>query len=194
MAASSWLQLVSTGLRLGLAGFKFCCQLGCYNEGDRSCDVCSAPFCYGHLTLNIDDDNVLLQSLCRECYTEGVESGEVQPYEVRTADSGRAASSSGDAAPVPPTEPDLAQVVKEEIDSDVDNPWKELKTAQELYTDAAAEMTKAEADYDAYISRRANVSMPTLQQVRGIGARMRQFSGTSRKRKSSVPIKRTKSV
>ena len=97
---------------------------------------------------------------------------------------------------VPLAEPDLVQVKKEEIDSDVDDPGQtpSLKTAQEEYDDAAAEMTKAEADYDAYVSRRENVSMPTLQQVRGIGARMRQFSGTSRKRKSSVPIKRTKSV
>ena len=147
------------------------------------------------MTLNIDDDNVLLQSLCRECYTEGVESGEVQPYEVtRTADSGRAASSSQDAPAVPEAKQEVEPVVKEEIDTDDDAPGiQPPKTAKEQYDDAAAEMTRAEAEYDAYVNRRRTTG-PTVQQVRGIGARMREFSGASRKRKSSVPIKRTKSV
>ena len=107
-----------------------------------------------------------------------MDSGEVQPYEVtRTADSGRAASSSQDAPAVPEATQEVEPVVKEEIDTDDDAPGtKTLKTAKEQYEDAASEMTRAEAEYDAYVSRRRSTG-PSVQQVRGIGARMREFSG-----------------
>ena len=208
----------------------FCCALNCYEEADRECDNCLATFCYRfHLKLNIDADNVLLQALCQQCYAEGVNSGEVQPYEVRrTADSGRAASSSQDASSVQNRlESWIVNMVnKEEIDTDDDAPVRKTpRTVRERQDDDARD----EAEYEAYRQRRAETprrvigaktrvigargrassggrlgpsaegdrdwerSRITPAQVRATRARMREFSGESRKRKASVPIRRTRS-
>ena len=141
-----------------------------------------APFCNKHMLLNIDG-NILIQALCRLCYTEGVNTGKFPQYEFsRTTDFGRAASSSQDTPAVPDEE-----VVKEEIDTDDDAPGSTFMTKEELERQEA-EMTHYEAQYDAYVNRRQTTG-PTLQQVRGIGARARSFVG-SRNRKVSVPIRR----
>ena len=134
---------------------------------------------------------VFARSMCKSCYLGGVNSGKVQPVGRGTADTGRASSSTQDA---PDAEPeDVKPEIKEEVDTDEDDQTtpgvrNPLRTQKQQYEDDAAEMTRLEAEYDAYVSKRRN-EMPNLQQVRTIGARMRKFAGP-RNRTSSVPIRR----
>ena len=67
----------------------------------------------------------------------------------------------------------------------VQNP---LRAATQQNDDDAAEMTRMEAEYDAYVSDQGG-RMPVLQQVRTIGARMRRFAARSN-RTASVPVRR----
>ena len=114
------------------------------------------------------------------------------------ADTGSARSSTQDA---PNAEPEVKPEIRETVDTDdetvdtddeaqttpgVPNP---LRAATQQNDDDAAEMTRMEAEYDAYVSEQGG-RMPVLQQVRTIGARMRRFAARS-SRTASVPVRRT---
>ena len=131
------------------------------------------------------------RKMCKSCYLDGVKSGKVPPVLRVAADTGSARSSTQDA---PDAEPEVQPEIKEEVDTDdeaqttpgVQNP---LRAATQHDDDDAAEMTRMEAEYDAYVSKRGD-RMPNLQQVRTIGARMRKFAARSNKT-ASVPLWRT---
>ena len=161
----------------------FCFVTRCYNHGVNTCFTCQQTFCDGH--------TVHERKRCVKCYLEAVKEGKVPPVLRAAADTGSARSSTQDA---PNAEAEVKPEIRETVDTDdeaqttpgVPNP---LRAATQQNDDDAAEMTRMEAEYDAYVSGRGE-RMPVLQQVRTIGARMRRFAARSN-RTASVPVRRT---